>query len=167
MLLAVCIPSNKRCLFPQTFDEFCPLRDFCLLGCIYSPAAYHTMPATRGARMPQYTPVDVNSNKDELDAFLERAASPEDILQRASIRRHRVSGSLQTTIPWALAVIFGTLSLFLIWERDAGDGYRYGTYEEGFDTDIGESLALSFLHEVMYLAETDGFVKLPLGRSRS
>ena len=102
------------------------------------------MPATRGAKMPQYTPVDDNSNKDELDAFLERVSSPEHISQRVPSRQHRVSSSMQTAIPWALAVIFGTLSLFLIWERDAGDGYRYGTYEEGFDTDIGESLTSPF-----------------------
>jgi len=114
--------------------------------------------------MPQYTPVDVNSNKDELDAFLERVSSPEHISQRVSSRQHRVSGSMQTAIPWALAAIFGTLSLFLIWERDAGDGYRYRTYEEGFDTDIGESLTSPFIHKPMKQVETDGFVKAAVGR---
>jgi len=155
MLLAVCIALNKKCSL-RIFEECCPLHDSCLVGCIYSPVAFHTMPATRGARIPQYTAVDVNLNKDELDAFLERATSPEDISQRASSSRHFITGSLQTTIPWALTVIFGMLSLFLIWERDAGDGYRYGTYEEGFDTDIGESFAPPFVHEVMYLVDTYG-----------
>lgn len=80
-----------------------------------------------------------DSEKGELDSFLERSRTSDDgrndghngIQTRP---RRLLCQRLLTITPWLLTVFFATLSLVLF--KRGSNTYTFGSYSSGFDTDI-------------------------------
>ncbi|KAH8882203.1 hypothetical protein GQ53DRAFT_701340 [Thozetella sp. PMI_491] len=79
---------------------------------------------------------DSDSEKGELQRFLEPSLAPEDVVPRFARRKYwPLLERLWSILPWFLAIFFASLSAFLLLERDHSTG-RYGSYEDGFDSDM-------------------------------
>ncbi|KAK7937206.1 Cyclochlorotine biosynthesis protein O [Apiospora aurea] len=76
-----------------------------------------------------YSPVEIGP-EGESDHFLEKPSSP-DARQKNRVRKAVL------LLPWALTIIFASLSLFLLVDRNATKkgAAAWGTYEQGFSTD--------------------------------
>ncbi|KAK8022820.1 Cyclochlorotine biosynthesis protein O [Apiospora rasikravindrae] len=74
-----------------------------------------------------YSSVDIGS-EGEFDHFIEKP-SP-DARRKSTVR------TLVLLLPWALTIIFASLSIYLLIDRnDTRDGAAWGTFEGGFATD--------------------------------
>ena len=76
-----------------------------------------------------YTAVDTDSEKGELDSFLEKSPSIHPKQSRWPYTR------LLSLTPWLLLVIMTALSAFLLLERRSQHA-PFGTYETGFTSDL-------------------------------
>ncbi|KAK3380609.1 hypothetical protein B0T24DRAFT_197577 [Lasiosphaeria ovina] len=79
-----------------------------------------------------YTAVDSDSEKGEHESFLGPGS---DVLAGDKTWRWLSLSRILTVAPWLLSIFFAVTSLLLVLERQSS-GSPYGTYEDGFDTDI-------------------------------
>ena len=100
------------------------------------------------AQSRAYFALDSDSEKGELDIFLEGTVSSDDSVPRLVAAKWRPSQRLLAVTPWFLAVFFAAVSLLLLVERASGVS-SLGSYENGFETDISKTLptkSLAYLY---------------------
>jgi hypothetical protein len=88
---------------------------------------------------------DSDSEKGELERFLEPSLAPEDGVPRFARRKYwPLLERLWSKVPWFLVIFFASLSAFLLFERGHSAG-AYGSYEDGFNSDMRKSSVCSSL----------------------